>query len=267
MHRTAPVMAALVIASTIWLTPNLAQAEALKLWFGGRGAYFSGQSDLFNQFDQPYGGGLELGVEVLYITLFAEALAMSSEQFLITGNIGLDVTTGDKVRFHAGVYTGPILFVFPEDKDAGTIDIDGTLSQDEQDELQGYLDQSGTGFTINDLEQEYMTYSEQEQELSRFGFGWNLARARMALDFQLAPVVYFGVAGSVGYHYIISGEEAAAGAKNQAIDEFSKQNDLPNEAADLIRKSTGAEPVDVNSLNGINYDGGVYLRFEFASDI
>ncbi|MEO1271667.1 MAG: hypothetical protein AAFX99_26550 [Myxococcota bacterium] len=267
MHRTAPAVAALVIASTLWLTPNFAHAEALKLWFGGRGAYFSGQSDLFNEFDQPYGGGLEVGVELLYITVFAEALAMSSEQFLITGNIGLDATFGDDVRFQFGVYTGPILFVFPKDEEAGTLDIDGTLSSAEQDELQGYLDEAGTGLTIDDVEQEYATYSEQEQELSRFGFGWNLARARLALDFKIAPVIYFGVTGSVGYHYIISGEEAAAGAKNQAIDEFSKQYGLSSEAADLLRTSTGAEAVDVNSLNGINYEGGLYLRFEFSTPI
>lgn len=260
----ALILALVASAAALTLAPAAAHADIFKLWVAGRGDYFSGTSDLFTEFQQPFGGGLEVGTEVLFINLFAEGLVMGPDQFLITTNLGFDTTFGDKVRFHMGIYTGPMFFIFPKGESAAGLSFDN-LSAAERDALEAYVASNDQYGSIDELEAEFNAYAEREQDLSRLAFGWNLGRARLGLDVNLGGPVYLGIGGEVGYHYIISGEDAAAGAKNAAIDQYAAENNIPNEVTDVIRSAVGAEPIDTTALDGINYNGHVYLRFEFGT--
>lgn len=247
-------------------TPSVAHADALKFWFAARGNYFSGQSDLFQEFEEPFGGGLEAGLEVIGITLFADAMSMIPknaglpDQWLFTGNLGIDFTFGTNLRFHIGAYTGPILFLFPQGDPPEGVDFD-KLSPDTKMAIEA----SGEFDDLMAAEDEFNRFGEQEAELSRLAFGWNLGRARLALDYKFGKVFAIGIAGQVGYHYLISGEQAAAGAKNAAIDGFAEKYMLPGQVAQELRNISGAAPVNPDDLNGLNYDASLYFRFEFTT--
>lgn len=266
-HRAPAVGAALLTTlATLALLPGVAHADALKFWFAARGNYFSGQSDLFQEFDEPFGGGLEAGLEFLGITLFADATSMIPksgaipDQWLFTGNLGVDLTFGTNLRFHIGAYTGPILFLFPQGDPPAGVDFDRLSPETRQ-----AIEESGQFEDLMAAEDEFNRYSQQEAELSRLAFGWNLGRARLALDYKFGKIFAIGVAGQVGYHYLISGEQAAAGAKNAAIDNFAAQYMLPDQVAQELRSVVGASPVNPDDLNGLNYDATLYFRFEFTT--
>lgn len=265
-QRPALLLAAVVIAITL-ATPATASADALKLWIAGRGNYFTGQSDLFKEFKEPFGGGLEAGLEFFGLTFFTEAMSMIPEsgalpdQWLFTGNLGIDLSFGKTVRFHVGAYTGPILFLFPEAMTGGGIDFD-RLS----DESKTALTATGQFDSVQAAEDDFNSkFASAEEDLSKLAFGWNLGRARLALDVKFAKVFAIGIAAQAGYHYLISGEQAAAGAKNEALNQFAKENNIPDPVLAELRNVVGAEPVDTDSLNGLNYDASVYFRVEFTT--
>ncbi|MBN1946586.1 MAG: hypothetical protein JW797_13005 [Bradymonadales bacterium] len=261
MKRVPSVVFALcVIALLGWLRPSPVQAGAFAVWVGGRGDYFSGSSDLFTEFDNSFGGALEAGLELFYVTTFLEAVMLGQDQFLFTLDAGVDLDFGEKPRFMVGLYTGPILFLFPESTGPTGVDFSSLSSN----ELQALLTATGTSDRA-ELEQQFNTYVEEEEELGSLGFGWNLARLRLSVDFPLVKTLYLGIAGQVGYHMLISGEDVAAGAKNQVVDHYAEQYDIPAALVDRLREVVGARPVDREHLDGFNWDVNLYLRLEFGS--
>ncbi len=235
--------------------PGVASADLLTFWAAGKADYVSGSGDVYQRFDQPFGYGAEVGVEVLFIDLWGDALILGDEQFLFTLNLGLDFSFGDDVRFTIGAFTGPMFFVFPEES-AQHLMLDGA-SRDAL--ITAGLSES----QINKFEKAYNDNVETEEELSRLGLGWNVGRLRANLEFELAPVLYLGVDGMVGYHFILSGEDAAAGAKNGIVDDIVAENDdLGSSEAKIMRDAVGAKEVDPDSLDGVNFQAGVYLKLE-----
>lgn len=231
--------------------PAVASADILTIWVGGKGDYVGGSGDVYKTFDSSFGGGVEAGIEVLGIDLWADFLPMGNSQYLSTVNLGFDVTLGSPLRFTVGLFTGPMFFFFPENQ-AETLTF--TASQ-----RQTLLE---NGVDVDKIEREYNKLVDDESDLSRVAAGWNILRGQAELEFELAPVLFIGIGGDIGYHYIISGEDVAAGAKNHAIDELVKEENLQKAIADLIRDATGARDVDQDNLNGINYNVGLFLRLE-----
>lgn len=238
--------------------PSTASASMFKAWIAGRGDYLDVSGDLFNNRENDFSFGADIGIELLGITAFGEILWLEDEQMLFTLNIGMDFSFGETVRLHLGGYTGPMFFLFPNaDPPAGT-DLSG-LSSTEQSALL-----SAGGFaSLDEAEAAIDIFGEEEEELGRLAFGWNLIRARVGADVGLFGPLYLGIAGQVGYHLIISGEEVAAGAKNEALDTFMAENDIPTDLAQPLREAVGAQAVDQENLSGINYDVNLYLRVEF----
>ncbi len=249
MNRIATFVA--VVAA---LAPTAASADVFTVWAAAKGDWVGGTGDVYTRFDEPVGYGAEAGVEVLFIDLWGEALVMGTEQFLFTLNAGFDVAVGDETRFVVGLFTGPMFFGFPEQK-TESLNIDG--------DARSALTAAGvSNKDIDAIEDGYNSSLESQDELSRFAVGWNVARLQLNIEFELNPVLYFGIGGEVGYHFLLSGEEAAAGAKNQAIDDVEKEHDLPSEASQALRDEVGAEEVDPESLDGMNFQAGVYLKLE-----
>ena len=257
--RRASAVAVFVIGGMV-VAPRVARADLGKLWVEGRGDLYAGTSDLFERFDNRFGVGVEAGLQVLAIQIFAEGLMMGTDQYLLTGNLGFGGSFGEKARFSIGAFTGPLLMLFPESAAPSGVDFSG-LPADQQTALLA----AGGYASLDQAEAEFDGYAAQEKDLGRTAFGWNLVRARAALDVRLAPSVYLGIAGLVGYHLLISGEDAAAGAKNEAVTKYATDNGIPANSPLVaqLREVVGARPVDKSALDGFNYDGHVYLRLEF----
>lgn len=238
-----------------------AQAKLFSPWVAVKGAHSGGNSDLFVYFDGPLAGGLEGGVEFLNIDIFGEAMLMGSDQYLFTGNIGFDLDFGDSLWLELGLFTGPIFFHFPEAETDTNPDW-GLLTDQERMQLEAAAQFAG----FNDLaalEDEFSMYNDMEEDLSKWVFGWNLARVRVGAGVQLFPGFNIGVYGQIGYHLLINGQDIAAGAKNNVIDQIATENMLPEEVTAALRKAVAAKPVDTENLNGINYNAGLMARVQF----
>ncbi len=251
--RAAMAVAALLVTVGVAST---ASADIATLYFGAKGETFGGTGDVYKGFDNRFGGGVEVGVELLGIDLFAEAVSLGTDQYLFTANLGFDIGFGDDVRFQLGVFTGPIFFLFPEAEDAGGVDFSGSISDDDLD---------GTGLTVAELEEQFNMQLQAEKDLSRLAVGWNVARLKADVDFRLAPAIYLGLGGSFGYHFLLTGKEIASGAKNQALEQYEKDHsEIPPEIFDKMREAIGAEPVDKGNLDGTNFEVNLHLRFEIG---
>lgn len=245
--------AALVVAVSVAL-PAVASADVFTVWAAAKGDWVGGTGDVYTRFDEPVGYGAEGGFEVLFIDVWGEALVMGSEQFLFTVNAGFDLTFGDETRLVLGLFTGPMFFGFPEQQ-TEQLQIDGAARTALQDAGVKESD-------INAIEDGYNDSLDSQDELSRFAVGWNVARLQLNIEFELTTLLYFGIGGELGYHFLLSGEEAAADGRSQAISAVEKEHDLPTEATDALREEVGAEEVDTASLDGMNFQAGVYLKLE-----
>lgn len=249
MNRLAALFAAVAL-----LVPATAAADVFTVWAAAKGDYVGGTGDVYTRFDEPVGLGAEAGFEVLFIDLWGEALILGEQQYLFTINAGFDLTFGDETRVVLGLFTGPMFFGFPEQK-TEELAISGEARQ-------ALTDAGVSEGDIDAIEDTYNTTLDDQEELSKFAVGWNVARVQLNIEFELMPVLWFGIGGEAGYHFLLSGEDAASGAKNTAIDDVEREHELPSEATDALRDEVGAEEVDPDSLDGLNFQAGVYLKLE-----
>jgi hypothetical protein len=250
----------LIFISTISLgLTDTRPADAIELWLGGQGDIFAVSSDLYERTDNIFAGGLNAGFHLGLIGLYAEALMMESEQYLITANMGAGLNFGDTFTFGLGAFTGPMLFIYPEAETPQGVDL--SRLSDAQKTL---LLSAGEFSSLDEAEAAFDPFGESESELNRLAFGWNLLRVRADLSYGLFGPIRLGLAGQVGYHLLISGQDTVAGAKNQAIDAYALQYNLPNALTEGMRDAMGAEPIDSDGLNGFNYDINFYLRFQLG---
>ncbi len=212
-----------------------------------------GNGDMFARYDNVFGAGAEIGVEAFGIDLWGEALIQGSGQYLFSANLGVDLDFGREVRVTLGLYTGPIFLLFPKQPVE-------TLSLTPQDRTA--LQRAGiSASTINALETAYNSAAEEEADLNRLAVGWNLGRVRLAVEWFVAPVMALGAHATGGYHYLLSGEDVAADIKYSAIQDVRRDQGLTAEQATVLQAAVGAEQVDVAELGGVNFAGGIYLKF------
>ncbi len=237
-----------------------AHADIFEIWAAGKVDYTYGTGDIYKGFDQPYGLGAEGGLELLYIDLWGEALVKGDGQYLFTLNLGFDLDFGDDFRFLVGLYTGPMFFMYPE-QEAQMMNISPAL----KDQI---FTATGNENLAGQLEEGYNKQAAAlEAEYGRFATGWNLLRLRLNLEFKLAPFLYMGADAMMGYHYILSGEDVAAGIKNEAIKGVVKDhNELQTKegqiVVDALREELGADAVDAQQLDGMNWNLGIFLKLE-----
>ena len=241
----------LLLLLALGLLSSHAQADVLSFRIGPKADVVGGTGDVYKRFENRLGAGLEVGFEVLFIDLYADFMAMGDQQYFATVNLGFDVSTGDDIRFNVGLHTGPMFYIFQKEEAEPLVVPADVRRQLEQ-----------AGINVDDAVNSYNRAAEDEAELGRLAFGWNLARLRTEVEFKLAPVLFFGFQGSVGYHYLISGEEVAAGAKNQAVEDVAREYGIQPTEKELLRDTVGAKPVDVEKLNGVNFNAGAYFRIE-----
>jgi hypothetical protein len=127
-------------------------------------------------------------------------------------------------------------------------------------ETQSALESAGV--SLSTLDAQYQKVAKDEETANRTLFGWN-ARARASMEYALLPVLFLGVEGSAGLHYLLSGETATAAAKNKLVQQTqTKYPSVPDQAWEDLRVAFGADKKDNNEKTGINWDAGVFLKFE-----
>lgn len=244
MKLTAPLC---VLVGALSL-PAMAHADLLSLWVAGKGGYMGGSGEVFKTFGDQGGGGVELGVHVLFLDIWADLYAMPDSQMFISANVGPSWSFGSDLKLGLGLYASGLLFVFPEN-DAGGQQLQ--LSPEQRQEFPSEQ--------LVSIETAYGENAGQTQDLERTGFGL-AARVRATVEYSLLPLLSIGVEGIAGYHYMLSGEEAAAGARNKAIEKTAADQNLTSEQTDILRDATGAKAVDSDSLYGMHYQVGAYLK-------
>lgn len=251
MNHALIKLSALIGLLTLPLT---AHADLFSMYVSGKGAYATGSSNAFDHLDSTMGAGAEAGIELLHVDIWGEALNMGADQYYFTANLGFDVTFGKKWRCNMGFYTGPVLFMRPE-QTSEPFALSGTM--------RSALSAAGIDPTM--VESQYHDAQAQEDELSRYALGWNLGRARLEFERELVPMVFLGVGGQVSYHMMLTGAEVAADAKNTVVDDIDTQYQLssmdPNLSSDL-RKELGAKELNTEKLGGVNVNVGAYLKVE-----
>jgi len=249
MKLTRPLALALALA------PSAALADVATLWAEGKAVTTGATGLVADRWDGPFGYGAAAGVEFIGLDLFAEALMFGPNQYQFTGNFGVDLVSGDDVRFGVGLYTGPIVYVLAEPSS-----VSGFNTAAIPTETQSALESAGV--SLSALDAQYQKVAKDEETANRTLFGWN-ARARASVEYALLPVLFLGVEGSAGLHYILSGETATAAAKNKLVQQTQdKYPSVPEQAWEDLRVAFGADKKDNNEKTGINWDAGVFLKFE-----
>lgn len=247
---------ALLAAAGALVAPSFAQADLLSLWIAGKGTYLDGSGEVFKNFGGVGGGGLEVGLHVLFLDVWADLYLMPESQLFFTANVGPSFSFGDDLVLKLGVYASALLFVFPEAEGGGD---QLQFSAAERDAIS----QAGFGGAIDAIQEAYNGYASELNDLERTGFGI-AARARASVEYYFMPTLALGIEGIVGYHYLLSGEAAASGAKNEAITRTAQAQMLTDEVTDLVRRAVGAEEVDTDNLTGLHYQAGAYLKLKFG---
>ncbi len=251
-RAATPLAAAAAALALTALAPSTADADILTFYAGGKADYVSGAGDVYKRFDSSMGYGAFMGLEVVGLELWADALIMGDGQYLFTTNLGVDLSLGDEIRFIIGLDTGPMIFRFREQNAAPLVIPNGVRNVIGED-------------TASEIENEYEKYRGAEEEASRWAVGWNVVRGRLRVEHQLGTsFAYLGLGGNIGYHYLLNGEDVAADSKSGAIDQLEAEYPEAQRlgAFDELREVTDARELDVDELHGLNYNFGIYLRLE-----
>jgi hypothetical protein len=237
------------------LLPTVAQADLASVWLSGKGATLQGSGDVFERFEPGFTGGAEIGVHFLFLDVWAEMLAMDQSQGLFSANVGPSISFGSTVQLKIGAYGSFMLFIFPKEEKVGATGLQFTPDQ----EL--ILDQLGHDTTK--IKKGFADAEAAQEDISNLGSGF-AARGRASLEWYFIPVMAVGLEGLVGYHWLLGGEAAAAGAKNEIIEQLAREQNLPGEATDILREATGAKAINEDELGGLHYQGGLYLKLKLG---
>ena len=238
--------------SSLLVIPGVAQADLLSVWVAGKGASISGTGGVFDNMDGAFAGGVEAGLEVLGMELMFEGFALGDDQYMFTGNFGFDIGVDLGIRLNAGAYVGIIGFVMPEPDQSGI-----NIPQDLRADLGGDMVADAIEAGFNDA------FGSQASSAEKYAGGVQ-ARLRLQLDYAIVPFLYVGAEGSVGYHFMLSGSDVTAAAKEGALDEALKDYPtITDEVKADLKRAVGADTPDSSDLSGTNYNVGVYIKLEF----
>jgi hypothetical protein len=244
------------------ILPSTAYADIFGFWIKPKMDFVSGTGEVFKRFEGQPAGGLEVGLELLGLSFWGDAEFMSESQYWASGNVGIDFSFGDTLELTIGAYGGVIFFGFPEDGEQNS----GAVDESQKQRIEGLLAGISDTISYEDFESAYNEYFGDEDKLNNTAFGLN-GRLRLSVEYKVLPLLSIGMQASSGYHYIMTGEEAAGSAKSLAVDSFvATQPIFDGAKAELkteIKDILGAEEVNVEDLKGVNYSVGAFVNFSF----
>ena len=247
------------------LLPSSAHADLFGLWLKPKVDYVSGTGEIFKKFEGQPAGGIEAGLEILGLSLWGDIEYMSESQYWASGNLGIDFSFGETLKFTFGAYGGLIFFGFPEGENASSEMVDGS----QEARITSLLNTiPGQPISYDDFESKYNQVFGDEDKLANTAFGLN-GRLRLSIEYQIVSLLSIGLQGSSGYHYIMTGEEAASNTKSLAIDGFVTSYPVPDDMKKQFTKDLkeilGAEDINLDDLKGVNYSVGAFINLSFQS--
>ena len=249
--KLASILTLSLLSFSLTLTPQVASADLFGVWVKPKIDFVGGTGEVFEEFGGlAYGG--EVGIELLGISLWVDAESAGDQQFWGSGNVGIDFSFGDDIELTLGVYGGVVYFQFPADENKSS-----GLDQSQQDTLN-----SIPNIDPAEIESAFNQIQAQEESIANSAFGLN-GRMRGSLEYHFVPTLSLGIQMSVGYHFILSGEQASSEAKSQAVSKVAKDAGLPKEAEQKLKEVFGAEEVELSDLKGSNYSFGLFLNVSF----
>jgi hypothetical protein len=217
---------------------------------------------VFKRFEGSPAFGVEGGLELLGLSLWADYEQMSNEQFWATVNLGLDLSLDvSDVTLSVGAYGGGVFFGFPPSATTSASALDANSAP-----IQQALEAAGLTNSYGAFKAKYEELQRQEESISNTAFGLN-ARLRGALEYNLNSFISVGAQVGAGWHFVLSGEQAAADVKARAVDGFvsSQGAAVPAQYAEQLKRelkrALGAEEADVKDLKGVNYSAGAFVSF------
>lgn len=232
--------------------PAAARADLLTVSAAGKLLTTGGTGYLDEKWEGPFGYGVEAGVEVLGIDLLGEAYMFDTDQYMFSGNIGFDTDFGDDFRITPGIYGGAILYYLPEPTDPSGLNLD-TLPPEVKDEIgQDNLDR---------INEEYRDIAQDEEAANRLLTALS-ARARLTVEYKVMPLLFIGVEGDLGVHYLVSGSDATTKAKRDMIAGEKEKNPGKEEAYDALGDAIGAGDSTEIDRTGLNYSAGLFVKLE-----
>jgi hypothetical protein len=185
---------------------------------------------------------------------------MGNEQFWASGNVGIDFSFGSDIELTVGGYGGLVWFGFPTQESSNN----GLMFNSDEEELL-----SMAGVNLNDLTSQYQEFVSVEEKIANSVFGL-VGRARLSLEYHIIPLISVGVQGTAGYHFVLSGEQAASSAKGTAIEKVLADQiddtDLRKEIEPIVKNAAGLgsdDEVNLEDLKGVNYSAGLFLNIKF----
>jgi hypothetical protein len=233
---------------------SYAHAETFSIWVMGKTGVAGSTDNAFSRFDKSTGQGIEAGLELFHVSLFAEAMDMGSNQLLLTGNLGWDTSWGNDWRLNLGFFTGPVLMMFPEAEPSSP-----TVSAQRDSIEEAGVDTLAVDAQLNN------GMLMDEEELAKLSVGWNLVRSRLQFERRLFTGAYLGISFDGAFHMVATGDEVAAGAKHMVLNQMEQQQGIDNvdpRMNEEIRADLGAEALDPGNMGGFNYNVGAYVKFQ-----
>ena len=246
------------------MVPATASADLISLWVAAKGAYLNGKGQVYDKLQSQTAAGIEAGIELMGIDLpMVEAYILGKDQYMFTANVGFDVGFGDEIRVTAGLYTGLVFFIMPEQdpSDPVMVPTSAFLPESLQNDQTAKMQAQKTAQEFTDSYNDVV--ADEEAKLNKYALGLNLVRARLQVDYRLLPTLFLGIEGAFGYHYMLTGEDAIAEVKQRALDEeLDKYPMLTAEQKKQIGDAIGARELETTDMNGTNYNIGIYLKLD-----
>ena len=247
----------------VMVLPSVSYADVFGLWIKPKVDFVSGTGEIFKRFEGQPALGVEAGLELLGLSFWGDVEWMSESQYWASGNVGIDFSFGDTLELTLGAYGGVVFFGFPQGEEQSSNGVDDSQKQRITDILDGI---PGQPISYNDFENKYNEYFGDEDKIANTAFGLN-GRLRLSIEYHIIPLFSIGVQASSGYHYIMTGEEAASGTKSLAVDSFVATQPIPDgnkaELKTELKDILGAEEVNVDDLKGVNYSAGAFVNLSF----
>lgn len=242
------------LALAVLLVPAAAQADVITLSAAAKTLTTGGTGYLAEKWDGPFGYGVEAGLELLGIDLLGEAYMFDTDQYQFSGNIGFDMTFGDTVRVTPGVFGGAIVYYLPEPTNPSGLDV-STLPSDVKDQI--------GASNLEKIDTEYQKVAKNEEAANRTLTALT-GRARLTVEYPLLPILFLGVEGDAGVHYLVSGSDATTKAKRSLIEEQKAAHPGTDNALayDALGDAIGANDSTEIDRTGINWSAGAFIKVE-----
>jgi hypothetical protein len=174
------------------LPPKEASADWLGFWLKAKTDYIGGSNEIFEDFN-GMGGGIEVGIEILNISIWADYVHMSEGRYWASGNLGFDLKFGSDWEFMMGMYVGGFLMGLAEVQGES-----GELNTDQKSQLDSEFGMV-PGFDLMSFEQGYTEASSNESQFLDKAGGIT-GRLRLSFARKLLPLLYMGIQTTIGYH-------------------------------------------------------------------